>query len=158
MATFRKVGRARVGPLVVFAVAGGVAMCGGCAPDALIQRASNEFGCPQQRIEVIDRWDIAAGLYDVDACGSRARYMCFQTRRSSGACVHEPDPPRWDPDPTLVASLPRPPGMSGDGRLARICSRDESSEGDCLKMEGGAWHWYHRVYVHEPGGLGSPGQ
>jgi hypothetical protein len=158
LVTFSNGLRARVGPLVAFVVAGGAAMCGACVPDALVQRASNEFACPQQRIEVIDRRDIAAGLYDVDACGARARYMCFQTGRSRGACVHEPDPPRWDPDPTLVASLPRPPGMSGDGRLARICPRDESSEDDCLKMEGGAWHWYHHVYVREPGGLGAPGQ
>jgi hypothetical protein len=160
-ATVKNLARAGVGPLVAFVVAGGAALCAGCVPDALVQRASNEFACPQQRIEVIDRRDIAAGLYDVDACGSRARYMCFQTGRGGrtmgGACVHEPDPPRWDPDPTLVASLPRPPGMSGDGRLARICPRNESPEDDCLTMEGGAWHWYHWVYVRQPGGLGAPG-
>ena len=158
--------RARVGPLVIVALAGGAAMCGGCAGDALVERASNEFACPRERIEVIDRGDIAAGLYDLDACGSRARYMCIQVGRRPGSvgaavqCIHEPDPPRWDPDPTLVASLPRPPGMSSDGRLARICPRDDLFADGCLKMEGGAWRWYRRLpaSAETHGGLGMPDQ
>ena len=160
VATVVSVARARIGQLVVFVLAGSTALCGGCAVDAVVERASNEFTCPRERITVIEREDIATGLYDLDACGSRARYMCVKTDDPVVVeqCVHEPDPSRWDPDPALVASIPRPLGMSGDRRIARICPRNEPLEDDCLKLESGTWRWHRRASASGGGGLGSPGQ
>ncbi|HLK92425.1 MAG TPA: hypothetical protein VKZ18_21195 [Polyangia bacterium] len=160
MATVGSRRGARVDPRVVCGLAGLAVALGGCAAEAVFQRASNEFACPRQRIEVVDRGDIAEGLYDVDACGARARYMCIDNESTAVPvqCVREPDPARWDPDPVQVASLPRPSGMPDDGRVARLCPRDDRRQADdCLRMEAGGWRWVH----HPPavgGGLGMTGQ
>lgn len=129
--------------VVVFVGAVGLA---GCATEAAFARASNEFGCPRERIFMIDRQDIAAGLYDVDACGARARYMCLSTEEMdpAGSCVREPDPPQWSPDPALLASRRDAP------RVAQICPRT-GEPNDCLVFKDGTWTWYH----HEvPGPMG----
>lgn len=151
----------RIGALVVVVVAAGAMMSGGCAfgLDAVVQRASNEFACPREQVEVIERNDIGQGTYDLDACGSRARYTCFAIDDNvpNVRCVREPDPPRWDPDPALLASLPRPPGMSGHGRVVRICYRGEQAD-DCLVREGGAWRWNHHEAPKIQGGLGVRGE
>ena len=149
----------RAGGLRLVALVGG-AMLGGCAADAVISRASNEFTCPRERVQVVDRQDIAEGLYDVGACGHRARYMCIENDPTygPGQCVHEPDPPRWDPDPVTVASLPRPDGM-GDGRVARLCARGGRTEpADCLKRNDGVWRWNHPTSKTPGGGLGMTNQ
>jgi len=58
--------------------------------------------------------------------------------------LREPDPKRWDPDPTMIASLPRRPGTSAnsapDDNLRRICS-DGREYGDCLYRDNGQWRW-----------------
>ena len=64
--------------VVVFMGALGLA---GCATEAAFARASNEFGCPRERIFMIDRQDIAAGLYDVDACGAQGGEGVFGMAR-----------------------------------------------------------------------------
>ena len=66
----------------------------------MARRAAREFGCPRERIGILDRSDVAYGLYDLAACGQRARYMCVGISR----CIREPDPPKWDPDPALCFS------------------------------------------------------
>src|SRR5689334_11462524 len=81
--------------------------CSGVSP--LVRRVSNEFQCEPARVNVIERHDIAYTLYDVEACGQRGRYSCVGGGRYGVyGCIHEPDPPKWDPDPALVASLPGP--------------------------------------------------
>src|SRR5579859_4877485 len=89
----------------------------GCArpQDVAIERASSEFGCPRERVHAIERRDIAENLFDVEACGSRARYACqsgdvdtFDDPAPDLAgprCFREPDPPAWDPDPATAAAL-----------------------------------------------------
>ena len=122
----------------------GAAVHGGCGGSILVTRVSNEFDCPPQRISIVDREDIAANLYDVNACGSRARYMCFVTDDVAG-CTREPDPPRWNPNPALLESLPGPFRADNGVRSARVCPRSRSVEpNDCLQFKDGAWSWLHR--------------
>jgi hypothetical protein len=90
-----------------------------------VQRASREFACPPERIGVIKRTDISEDLYDLDACGQRARYSCPKNGHTT-QCIREPDPTQWDPDPRMVASLPQPefgtdPGLCPPGNTRRIC-------------------------------------
>jgi hypothetical protein len=150
--------------VVVVAGALCVGMSGCCAfgLEALLGRASNEFACPRERIEVIRRNDIGPGTYDLDACGSKARYTCISaddTYPPDVRCVREPDPSRWDPDPALLPSLPRPPGMSGDGRQAWICYQGEKQTDNCLVREAGGWRWnYHQPPKLSGGGLGVRGE
>jgi hypothetical protein len=60
------------------------------------RRASKEFSCPTDKINLVQRDDIVSGLFDLEACGQRARYNCRQNE-----CFREPEPARWDPDPVL---------------------------------------------------------
>src|SRR5437764_12099068 len=70
----------------------------GCAMDHLIRRASNELECAPERVNVLERHDIAYEVYDVEACGRRVRYSCVGGGRGGVyGCVHEPEPPKWGP-------------------------------------------------------------
>jgi hypothetical protein len=118
-----------------------------------VPRASRELNCPSQRITVVERDDISPGLYDVGACGRRARYHCFGLdayypaepfqASVSPQCTREPDPERWDPDPTMFASLPPRPGSKDnpDGNVRRICG-DGHAYRDCLYRDHGQWRWW----------------
>ena len=99
----------------------------GCAlPHRAAVRASREFGCPIDRIRVVERRHISPGLADVQACGHVARYNCFTTRVAAH-CVREPIAsadadalmslgPAPSPD---AAPSHRPPKWRVDGR--RVC-------------------------------------
>jgi hypothetical protein len=129
----------------------GAAGFGGCAETTeLVERVSNEFSCPPERVNVIERRDIAPALYDVEACGRRGRYMCIVAKSSSPSaievrkrvvsCVHEPDPPGWDPDPAIVANFPWDESRSPpDAHAASVCS--DSSSCGCLARHGSGWSW-----------------
>lgn len=109
----------------------------------LIQRASNEYDCPPTNISVIARDDIQYDTFDVDVCGQRARYTCVGGGHAPYRCVHEPDPPQWEPDPVTVATLNLPPGAFdvlpfSNVRVLRICAAKESG---CIFYWGGAWQW-----------------
>jgi len=83
----------------------------GCivGPDALVHRVSNEFQCDPAQVNVLERHDIADTVCDVEACGQRGRYSCVGGGKNGVyGCIHEPDPPAWDPDPALAANLPAP--------------------------------------------------
>jgi hypothetical protein len=124
---------------------------GGClaTPESVaVNRASREFACPSEKIAVVQRADISESLYDVAACGQRARYSCIYTDfvqtatyTSMSQCVREPDPPKWDPDPTMIASLPGPAFATSETRnnLRRICG--DYGYGECLYRDHGAWRW-----------------
>jgi len=131
---------------MVALMAAGVAGCG----DVLIQRVSNEFECAPARVNVLERHDIADNVYDVEACGRRGRYSCVGGGRGGTyGCVHEQDPPKWDPDPALVASLPgpsvpnssAPPPSTGQRRL--ICGPQDDG---CVFNQNGAWRWRPATY------------
>jgi hypothetical protein len=132
----------RIGVLVLFF---GV----GCATagDRAIQRASREFSCPEEKIGLIERADISENLYDIEACGQRARFMCVLSKRvdapsrSDISCMREPDPPKWDPDPKDVARLPQPHFInerlrSSSGEARRICRDQDELERyrDCILL------------------------
>lgn len=120
-----------------------------------VPRASREFNCPGETITVVERDDISPGLYDVGACGRRARYHCWDPdayyaadqfqASASPQCTREPDPERWDPDPTMFASLPPRPGSKDDpgrdGNVRRICG-DGDAHHDCLYRDHGQWRWW----------------
>ena len=128
---------------LAFAAAG----FGGCVTETetLADRASNEFICPRERVNLLARDDIAPGLYDVEACGQRARYSCVGGRRHvPRRCVHEPDPAKWDPDPAFAAHLPAlDPLMPSDVHAASVCARGgvETTDCDCLGRSGSSWSW-----------------
>jgi hypothetical protein len=134
-------------------VAGGA----GCVvPSPLIRRASKEFHCDAARINVVERRDISYGVYDIEACGDRARYSCVGGggRYEVYRCVREPDPPRWDPDPALAANLPSgalpsDPSWPG-GHRRRICAAEWDDA--CDFWQDGAWRW--RPSKKEPCGGG----
>lgn len=152
----------RSGAVSSFVFVAAAVLASGCATefDVVTQRASNEFTCPRERVEVIARNDIQPGTYDLDACGVRARYTCAGgvDKYEPERCVREPDPSSWNPDPALLASLPRPPGMSGDGRVASICYQGEQDD-RCLLWKDGAWRWNHPEPAKlSAGGLGARGE
>lgn len=107
--------------------------------DVAVNRASREFVCPADRIGILARSDISMNLYDLEACGHRARYSCLESENLPATCVREPDPPKWDPDPKAVASMPQPArfdfisGVS-HGKYRRICAdrADFEGSGSCL--------------------------
>ena len=102
-----------------------------------VRRASNEFSCPPDRIATVARTDIAANVYDLNVCGTQVRYACVR-----GGCVREPDPPKWDLDPALVNSFPKPLRVSRNAEVAQVCGRDELSQShDCLERDGTGWRW-----------------
>jgi hypothetical protein len=136
-------------------VAGFALMFDACAAQSpLVDRTAREFGCPPERINVIWRDDIAPHLFDVEACGNRARYTCvptygsgttmglhghatMYTYRADDVCVREPAPPVWNPDPALAANLPKVadswPSVCANPSGAHSC--------DCLARESDEWHW-----------------
>ena len=101
-----------------------------CLADVAANRASREFACPPEQVGVLERSDISTSVYDLEACGHRARYSCLVSNSLPATCVREPDPPKWDPDPKAIASLPRPPSSglvtrSSKGEYRRICANRE---------------------------------
>jgi hypothetical protein len=126
---------------------------GGCfgMESALVQRASAELVCPPEQISIVHHADIAYSVYDVGACGERARYSCLwidsDTVVGGAQCVREPDPRRWDPDPLLLGSLPGVSGhlaASGFGgrELLRICA--PAGDDGCFYRDAagaGPWRW-----------------
>ena len=123
----------RTGVLVLFFGVGCATTCA-TPGDRAIQRASREFSCPEEKIGLIERDDLSNNLYDIEACGHRARYTCVvSTTGVVTACVREPDPPKWDPDPKDVARLPRPHGnydrlRFSSGEARRICRDQDDFE------------------------------
>ena len=93
-----------------------------------LRRAAREFSCPPDKVGVLKRPDIADGLFDVDACGQRARYMCT-LGPTDVQCISEPVPARWDQDPALCRNpdrlAPKPAGCFEPSR--EDPSRDDSS-------------------------------
>jgi hypothetical protein len=134
--------------LVLFGVCLGTGGCFG-TESALVHRASVELACPSEQISIVQRADIADTLYDVGACGQRARYSCFwigSDGTTAVPCVREPDPRRWDPDPLQLASLPRSRLRAGSGlagrELLRVCASVDDS--GCIYRDtaaGGSWRW-----------------
>lgn len=118
----------------------------GCVtfPGPLIQRAANELECDATRVNVVQRGDIGYELYDVEACGHRARYSCVGAAGDEPYhCIHEPDPARWDPDPKLAATLPNgglssAQSSSRRGVWRRICGTEDH---DCAFRQGDTWQW-----------------
>jgi hypothetical protein len=121
----------------------------GCATNwtPAIRRASREFACPEEKIVLIERADLSDDLFDIEACGHRARYMCvFAGKYQPNHCIREPDPPRWDPDPKDVETLANrqqpssapfhAPSSPSQVRHVRVChDRDESeSFHDCILL------------------------
>jgi hypothetical protein len=151
-----------------------VAGCFATPPEVAVQRAAREFRCPSEDITVVQRADITDAVYDVSVCGQRARYACIYAGgyqgspvvvvgtgpvllalpagafdgREDAQCIREPDPPQWDPDPVMIASLPGPPGSAANGqptgKVRRICGDSRYGDGgygDCLYRDNGAWRW-----------------
>jgi hypothetical protein len=103
---FRPSVRWWAGLLPAFLVSSG---CYSVLPYLAVDRASHEFACPAEAVRLLERRDVAFGLFDVEACGSRARYMCFTAKHTS-RCIREPDPPQWRPDPkdgVALSELPQ---------------------------------------------------
>ena len=108
-----------------------------------VRRASNEFSCPPDRIAAVERADIAANVYDLNVCGTQVRYACVSGQYVPEQCIREPDPPKWDLDPALVNSLPKPIGVPANA-VAKVCGRGELSRcDDCLERDGAGWRWHH---------------
>jgi len=123
-----------------------VASCILAPEEAAVQRASRELNCPENDIVAIERDDISASVYDIGACGQRARYDCFYAAESARhvrtQCVREPDPPRWDPDPTTIAKPPAPSGVGHASTthgppVVRVCGMTDQD--DCLDKDQGIW-------------------
>jgi hypothetical protein len=143
-------------PRLILTLAAGTIGAAGCmaGPQTVaVQRASNEFRCPDQEIAVIQRSDISDSVYDVSACGRRARYSCFwvdeDSIAASAQCVREPDPLPSDPDPVALVSLRRHRSATPDAyaSVLRICGRNDHG---CLEQVGGSWRWrpLHPESIH----------
>jgi hypothetical protein len=134
---------------VAVGVAGAVAGLPGPVPrcqkggDHAVRRAAREFSCSPEKVGVIRRTDISDDLYELDACGQRARYACFSSRSGESEfttrCIREPDPVSWDPDPRMVASLPKPEKDTEavrcpPGESRRVCrdKDDLNHSRDCI--------------------------
>jgi hypothetical protein len=117
----------------------------GCAfQSEAIRRASKELSCPPDRIATVARTDIAANVYDLNACGTLVRYACVSGENVPEQCIREPDPPKWDLDPALVNSLPKPGGVSASARVAKVCEPGDLFRcDDCLERVGAGWRWHH---------------
>jgi hypothetical protein len=117
----------------------------GCAfQSEAVRRASNEFSCPPDQIAAVARNDIAANVYDLNACGKLVRYACVSGEYVPEQCVREPDPPKWDLDPAFVNGLPRPIGVPTNAGVTRVCGGDELTRcDDCLERDGTGWRWHH---------------
>jgi hypothetical protein len=136
----------------------GVTGCLTLPGDFAVERASKEFDCPTAKIGVIQRTDISGGVYDLEACGQRVRYSCrwlpddnlLLTENDPNQCVRERDPPKWDPDPATMASLPRPSTpvqfvRSTVGEARKICgvcgtrAEVDCLANDCIFRQNGSW-------------------
>jgi hypothetical protein len=136
----------------------GVAGCRTLPGDLAVQRASKEFVCPTEKIGVIQRSDISDHVYDLEACGQRVRYSCrslpddnlLLTENDPNQCVREKDPPKWDPDPAAIATLPRPSSpvrlvRSSAGEARKICGACDARTGvdcpgnGCIFRDNGSW-------------------
>lgn len=110
---------------------------------APVERASSELACAPENINVISRDDIAFGLFDVEACGRRARYNCVYPYKSYPSCTREPDPAVWDPDPASLWDLLQPPGTPPTGyREAHMCPLARGSDCNCFELnaDGSRFH------------------
>ena len=117
----------------------------GCAfrPEA-VRRASSEFSCPPDQIAAVARTDIAANVYDLNACGTQVRYACVSGEGGFEQCVREPDPPKWDLDPALVNNIPKPLSVPRNVGVPKVCGRGELFRcDDCLERDGAGWRWHH---------------
>ena len=98
-----------------------------------VNRASQEFFCPGEEVAVAQRPEVSPDVYDVEACGYRARYLCFADGwwRERG-CRREATPPVWAPirAPQTVSSTPEP--VLEDKR--RLCKdrEDFDRHRDCV--------------------------
>lgn len=136
----------------------GAAGCRTLTGDLAVQRASKEYVCPTEKVGVIQRSDISDHVYDLEACGQRVRYSCrslpddnlLLTENDPNQCVREKDPPKWDPDPAAIASLPRPSSpdrlvRSTAGEARRICGVCDARTGancpadGCIFRDNGSW-------------------
>jgi len=116
--------------------------CGAFQLEA-VRRASNDFSCPPDRIATVARADIAANVYDLNVCGTLVRYACVSGQNLPEQCIREPNPPKWDLDPAVVNSLPKPLGVPANAGVIRVCSRDELTRCDaCLERDGAGWRWH----------------
>ena len=74
-------------------------------------RASREFNCPEEAVQLRQRTDFSWNTYDVNACGHRARYTCIVSRYTN-ACAREPmEPDATAPQPAPSASEAAPPSL-----------------------------------------------
>ncbi len=55
------------------------------------RRASNEFQCPEEKVQVQQRLELSGSTFDVEACGHRARYTCIFAHGLE-VCSREPMP------------------------------------------------------------------
>jgi hypothetical protein len=137
--------RMRLRRLVVVAC---LSACG-CvrAEESVLHRAALDGHCPMQKISVLSRDDLADDLYDVEACGFRARYRCdaddvpligtpAALAGAVTACVRQPDPSVWDPDPATLA-VPRTDSEAQ--RVVRMCG--DGLDDDCLYRGDRSWEW-----------------
>jgi hypothetical protein len=121
----------------------------GCvrAEESVLHRAALDAHCPIQKINVLSREDIGEDLYDVEACGFRARYQCDADDEplvgtpaalagAVTACARQPDPAVWDPDP---ATLPVPHKDPEAQRVVRMCG--DGLDDECLYRGAGSWEW-----------------
>jgi hypothetical protein len=101
--------------------------------DYALQRASREFSCPPERVNVLSRDDVSESLFDVEACGQRARYNCPLTQAAPLDCIREPDPIRWEPDPTICSkhdtAKPEPHGCYTHPGLGTSTPTDPQHKG-----------------------------
>jgi hypothetical protein len=122
--------------------------CLGTFQSEAVNRASREFACPADRIAAVERDDIADNVYDVNACGNLVRYSCISSQHVPTRCTREPDPPRWDLDPALLASLPKPLNTSADVRVPKVCTLDAIRECiPCVEQANAGWRWHPCVGV-----------
>lgn len=117
--------------------------CFGAFQPEAVRRASREFSCPSDRVAAVQRDDIANNVYDVNVCGKLVRYSCISIRDFGQQCTREPDPPKWDLDPAVLASVPKPLSMRSDVRVTEVCSHDALDRCDpCLERAGAGWRWH----------------
>lgn len=111
-----------------------------------VTRASREYSCPRERIAVVQRGDIASNVYDLNVCGAMVRYSCIWGEDTPVQCTREPPPPKWDIDPALVATIPRPRGVPADLDAPAVCGSYALGMGSpCLERSGSTWRWHHPV-------------
>ncbi len=122
----------------------GALVLDGCfSPETVpVERAMTEFKCARRNISVIERADVGQDVFDVEACGGRARYQCTFARNAM-SCAREPDPPVWSPDPASLSDLMQPSGAPPtDYRIAHICNMPRGGDCDCFASNATSWQFY----------------